>query len=208
VLTDLDGATTLPGLWACGEVACTGVHGANRLASNSLLEGMVFAPRTVEAILGGRSGPAASGALAPLLNGGDATGSAGGAPGAGHIPVAVIDLLDTEGGSGTGGSVSEVRRTLADAMTIGAGVERSADSLRSVLSVVADTEAWLASNREATVGYAELRNLSLASRALVSSALGREESRGTHWRRDFTQTSPDGQVRLLPRDPAVGRIGP
>jgi aspartate oxidase len=92
-------------------------------------------------------------------------------------------------------------------MTIGAGVERSADSLRSVLSVVADTEAWLASNREATVGYAELRNLSLASRALVSSALGREESRGTHWRRDFTQTSPDGQVRLLPRDPELGRIG-
>ena len=208
VLTDLDGATTVPGLWACGEVACTGVHGANRLASNSLLEGMVFAPRTVEAILGGREGPSASGALAPLLNGGDATGSAVVAPGAGHIPVAAIDLLDTEGGSGTGGSVSEVRRTLADAMTIGAGVERSADSLRSVLSVIADTEAWLASNGEATVGYAELRNLSLASRALVSSALRREESRGTHWRRDFTQTSPDGQVRLLPSDREADGSGP
>ena len=43
VCTDLDGATTLPGLWACGEAACSGVHGANRLASNSLLEGLVFA---------------------------------------------------------------------------------------------------------------------------------------------------------------------
>src|SRR5205085_664036 len=50
ILTDLDGASTLPGLWACGETACTGVHGANRLASNSLLEGMVFAARVVEAI--------------------------------------------------------------------------------------------------------------------------------------------------------------
>src|SRR5437588_596816 len=45
IVTDLDGASALPGLWACGEVACTGVHGANRLASNSLLEGMVFDPR-------------------------------------------------------------------------------------------------------------------------------------------------------------------
>src|SRR5699024_4275062 len=50
ILTDLDGATSLPGLWAAGEVACSGVHGANRLASNSLLEGMVFGPRAIEAI--------------------------------------------------------------------------------------------------------------------------------------------------------------
>ena len=54
VCTDLDGATTLPGLWACGEAACTGVHGANRLASNSLLEGLVFAARVVEAIVDGQ----------------------------------------------------------------------------------------------------------------------------------------------------------
>ncbi len=53
VLTDLWGATALPGLWAVGEVACTGVHGANRLASNSLLEGMVFGARLAERIPGG-----------------------------------------------------------------------------------------------------------------------------------------------------------
>ena len=57
VLTDLWGATALPGLWAAGEVACTGVHGANRLASNSLLEGMVFGARLAETILGGGDGP-------------------------------------------------------------------------------------------------------------------------------------------------------
>ena len=50
VITDLSGATALPGLWAAGEVACTGVHGANRLASNSLLEGMVFGARLAERI--------------------------------------------------------------------------------------------------------------------------------------------------------------
>src|SRR5215210_741375 len=55
VLTDLDGATTLPGLWAAGEVACTGVHGANRLASNSLLEGLVFGARAGRAMVARRS---------------------------------------------------------------------------------------------------------------------------------------------------------
>ena len=50
VVADLDGATSLPGLWVAGEVACTGVHGANRLASNSLLEGLVFAARAVDAV--------------------------------------------------------------------------------------------------------------------------------------------------------------
>ena len=63
VCTDLDGATTLPGLWACGEVACTGVHGANRLASNSLLENLVFAARVVEAISRGKDSPDATGVL-------------------------------------------------------------------------------------------------------------------------------------------------
>ena len=63
VCTDLDGATTLPGLWACGEAACSGVHGANRLASNSLLEGLVFAARAVEAIVDGRDGFEPTGVL-------------------------------------------------------------------------------------------------------------------------------------------------
>ncbi len=69
VVTDLFGATALPGLWAVGEVACTGVHGANRLASNSLLEGMVFGARLAEQIAEDRHGPEASGALRAVLGG-------------------------------------------------------------------------------------------------------------------------------------------
>ena len=68
IVTDLQGASTLPGLWAAGEAACSGVHGANRLASNSLLEGMVFGPRAVEAIDDGVSGPEASGAMRTVLD--------------------------------------------------------------------------------------------------------------------------------------------
>jgi len=66
VVTDLDGASTLPGLWACGEASCSGVHGANRLASNSLLEGLVFAARAVDAMVAGKDGPEQTGALRGL----------------------------------------------------------------------------------------------------------------------------------------------
>jgi len=63
VCTDLDGASSIAGLWACGEAACSGVHGANRLASNSLLEGLVFAARAIEAIASGKDSADASGVL-------------------------------------------------------------------------------------------------------------------------------------------------
>ena len=69
ILADLDGASSLPGLWVAGEAACNGVHGANRLASNSLLDGMVFAPRAVEAIASGKDKAASSGAMRSLTDG-------------------------------------------------------------------------------------------------------------------------------------------
>ncbi len=80
IVTDLDGATALPGLWACGEVACTGVHGANRLASNSLLEGMVWAPRVVEAIEREKGGPTPPERCVPSSAARPAPASSGPAP--------------------------------------------------------------------------------------------------------------------------------
>lgn len=106
VCTDLDGATTLPGLWACGEAACTGVHGANRLASNSLLEGLVFAARAVEAISVGHDGPTPSGVLRDLDR---------------FEPAAPVTVR-----TGTGPSM---REELQRVMTRDAGVVRSAESL-------------------------------------------------------------------------------
>ena len=67
VVADLDGASSLPGLWVAGEAACNGVHGANRLASNSLLDGMVYGPRVVEAVGAGLDGPRPTGAMRCVL---------------------------------------------------------------------------------------------------------------------------------------------
>jgi L-aspartate oxidase len=106
VCTDLDGATTLPGLWACGEAACSGVHGANRLASNSLLEGLVFAARAVEAIVDGQDRCRATGVLRHPL----------------PEPVAVPRGITTTPGPA-------IRHELQRVMTRDAGVLRSANSL-------------------------------------------------------------------------------
>jgi len=112
VVTDLDGAASLPGLWAAGEVACTGVHGANRLASNSLLEGMVFAPRVVEAILRGKDAAQETGAMRP----------------SGRCRLPFTTPAPVPG--------TADRTGLQRAMTEGAGVLRSAHSLEQTAKVL------------------------------------------------------------------------
>lgn len=159
IATDLDGASTLAGLWSCGEAACSGVHGANRLASNSLLDGLVFAPRIVEAIAAGKDAPEATG----VLRGVDLDAAPAPPPPA---PARAISLDE-----------------LQAAMTIGAGVLRDAASLDSVAGLVASDVI------AADVPTHEVRNLVTVGRALVAAALAREESRGTHTRLDFPEAA-------------------
>lgn len=181
VLTDLDGATTLPGLWAAGEVACTGVHGANRLASNSLVEGMVFAARAVEAVLRDKGAADATGALLPLLEPERL------APGA-----IAVRRLPTGGRPPTarGGDQAKVRETLQRAMFQGAGVLRSAGSL-------AAASAELDALGDAGVPAGEAANLLVVARAVVAAATARTESRGGHRRSDYPQTDPALAIRFV-----------
>jgi L-aspartate oxidase len=160
VRTDLFGRSSIAGLYACGEVACTGVHGANRLASNSLLEGLVFARRIAEDV------------------------AAGLPPQAEPVP-----------GDETGWVASEaVREPLQRAMTAGAGVLRSAESLGQT----AEELASLGQARSAPRNDAwEASNLLTMASALVASAWRREETRGCHWREDHPEADAGWLGHLL-----------
>jgi L-aspartate oxidase len=157
VRTDLTGRTTVPGLYACGEVACTGVHGANRLASNSLLEGLVFAERIAEDIA--EHGPHREGV--PVAHA------------ARVMPVLAPKLraeIQRVMSANAGVLRSEERlRTAAEALE-NLGMEAVMDHLGE--TVEPRTESW------------ETANLLEVSGALVAAALAREETRGCHWRED------------------------
>ncbi|MEA3019229.1 MAG: L-aspartate oxidase [Actinomycetota bacterium] len=188
LLTDLDGATSLPGLWAAGEAACTGVHGANRLASNSLLEGMVFAPRVIEAIDAGKDVPSPSGAMRAVL-GGDR--DIAGRPLAARPP-------DPSGEGGSDGP-PKLRDRLQRAMTAGAGVLRSDASLAETLHAIDEIAAEVRASGETSPAMAEIRNLLDVGAALVHAARARTESRGNHWRSDHPDLDPALRVRLVQR---------
>ena len=177
VRTDAWGRTTLPGLHAAGEAACAGVHGANRLASNSLLESVVFAHRLVEAILGepppgGRGHPAPSADARTL------------APPAPARP----------------GAPPPSREALRGLMWDAAGLERDGAGLAAACARLAGWEAALPPPR--TRGDRELASLLTCGRLTAEAALLREESRGAHYRRDFPEPRPEWRRPLVFRAPA------
>jgi L-aspartate oxidase len=193
VVTDLSGASSLQGLWAAGEVACSGVHGANRLASNSLLEGMVFAARVVDAVKDGVDGPTATGAMRGVL--GVPEGSEefiGGRPVPPAAPRRRPDPL-AEGSL----HVVKGRETLQRAMTRGAGVVRSSATLAEAADALDEVSAAVGPAPEPTVARGELDNLLTVARALLASAEARRESRGAHTRAEFDQRDEHWRCRLV-----------
>ncbi|MFE1442858.1 L-aspartate oxidase [Streptomyces sp. NPDC058739] len=165
VRTDSRGRTTVPGLYACGEVACTGVHGANRLASNSLLEGLVYAER----IAGDITARHAENRLHARVPE--------------PVPQPEVPAHPLQ--------AAEARFVIQRTMTAGAGVLRSAGSLdraaEQLQRLHADARDALDENgktAEPGVDTWEATNLLCVARVLVAAARLREETRGCHWRED------------------------
>ncbi|GAB4059650.1 L-aspartate oxidase [Catellatospora paridis] len=182
VRTDLDGRTSIPGLYACGEVACTGVHGANRLASNSLLEGLVFARRIAADItrdLPPQTDPVLADADPADLPEGGLAWTPQGLVAAAEPPV----------------DLAARRRELQRAMTRGAGVLRSAETLAETARVLREVGTPPLPGR--TAGW-EFANLLTVASALVASASLRAETRGCHWREDHAEADDGWRGHLFP----------
>jgi L-aspartate oxidase len=167
VTTNLEGKTTIPGLWAIGECACTGLHGANRLASNSLLEGLVFAHRAAEALRGvDRSKPWPD---VPEWEVGHATPS----------DEAVIITQNWD----------EVRRLMWNYV----GIVRSSSRLKRAARRIALLQEEIVEyywKYFVTRDLLELRNIACVAQLIVECAASRHESRGLHMTLDYPATDP------------------
>ena len=160
VKTDLHGASTLPGLFAAGEVACSGVHGANRLASNSLLEGLVF---------GYRAAQAASGCLTTDFFPHLAEDSLPRKPGGRAIPTQ---------------DVEKIRNSLRRLIWSKVGLVRTGDSLQKAVDQIEQWSHKLSAAPFNRPGL-ETRNMVQVGQCIAESALWRANSVGAHYREDF-----------------------
>lgn len=158
VRTDVHGRTTVAGLYAAGEAACTGVHGANRLASNSLLEGLVFGAKAAQAMAAEAGSEAVTQGSAAAEQG--PRGQMG-------------DLNDVEGW------IAKLRR----AMWLDAGLLRDGKGLRRAAGELAELGQTMPQGL--TRREVEARSLHILGEVMVRAALAREESRGAHFRLDF-----------------------
>ncbi len=172
VVVDADARTPMPGLFACGEAASSGVHGANRLASNSLLEGLVF------------------GSVAGRIAGAEAAGLNGsGRPGR-------IDS-DIAPSSRTMLDLHDIRNSLRSLMWRNAGIERKGARLSEVLEIIGFWGQYVMDKRFDDRAGWETQNLLSLARLIATAARAREESRGVHFRSDFRETSPALDQRHL-----------
>ena len=169
VKVDEMGRTDIPGLFAAGEVTSSGLHGANRLASNSLLEGLVYGARAGEA--------AAAEVLAEGSRGDDEF----------HVPPIAQPKVSADG-CDTGLDLADIRNSLRSLMWRHVGVERSGDSLAEALATVEGWCRYVLSQQFADPQGWQLQNMLEVARLMIRGAIRRDETRGVHFRADHPDT--------------------
>ena len=174
VATDLHGATSLPGLFAAGEVASTGVHGANRLASNSLLEGLVFGARAAAAILNNHT-PAPFPSPAPKANA--------------HESQPAASLPGTLPCPDVSKAVDEARAIMWEKVAIIRNGKHLTEAVKRL------GELGLPEPPQPSRQAYESRNILTVARLIARCALAREESRGAHYRSDFPLKNESAHAR-------------
>ncbi len=209
VATDLDGRTDVPGLYACGEAACVGVHGANRLASNSLLEALVFAWRAVKAHIEGQEWRSQADDLdlhksalelkVDVGQGSEARAHERSLPGQGGFEQRkAVHVAFVPGAHEIADMVAQLRA----AMWKDVGITRSEQGLRRALSVVDDMARLIGDGSGSSEWLAdrlELRDMLLVAKLMARAALERTESRGSHYRQDHPKPSESWQRHILLR---------
>lgn len=175
VTIDLEGRTTLPNLWAAGEATSSGLHGANRLASNSLLEGLYF---------GVRAGQGASKAALEIPDDFQAV------PLDSDWPMPQSDGDDL--------NLLDLQNSLSAIMWRNVGIRRDAEGLASAATQVDFWDRYVSQREFATTTGWELQNMLLVARLMIESARARRESRGVHFRSDFPESNPEspGHVNI------------
>ena len=193
---DSCGRTSLPGLFAAGEVTSSGLHGANRLASNSLLEGLVYGARAGEAasddVLAGlgEEGSTSEAFEVPLITSAKAADTSAGEPSS------TLDLAD-------------IRNSLRSLMWRHVGVERDGESLAEALDTVEGWCRYVLPRQFSDPQGWQLQNMLEVSRLMIRAAIKRCETRGVHFRSDAPQASDDWRVHIAwQRDQSEPQIKP
>jgi L-aspartate oxidase len=166
VTIDLHGRTTLPGLWAAGEVTSSGLHGANRLASNSLLEGLVYGARAAEDIVAAldRAGPRELEVS----------------------PVSAPTVAENQNGI----DLDDLRKSLRALMWRYMGITRDAPGLKEAADQVDRWARYILPLEFHDPSGWTMQNMLIVARLMIEAATKRQESRGVHFRRDFPLSDP------------------